>query len=57
MPPLNSSRLQAARHKTNKAVLSILESGEVVIEFIKKKGKDEKITDCCRISKDGIRVS
>ncbi|KAK6620461.1 hypothetical protein RUM44_006862 [Polyplax serrata] len=54
--PFNSERLQPARHKTNKAVLSILESGEVAIEFIKRKGKEDRVTDCCRISKDGIRV-
>lgn len=32
--------------------------GEVVIEFIKKRGraKEEKVTDVCRISDDGLRV-
>ncbi|KAL0268416.1 UNVERIFIED_CONTAM: hypothetical protein PYX00_010370 [Menopon gallinae] len=56
VPPLSSVRLHPARHKTNKAVLSILESGEVVLEFIKKRGKEERVGDCCRISKDGLRV-
>ena len=38
VPPLNSERLQPTRHKTKNAVLTILENGEVCIEFLKKKG-------------------
>nr|CAD7392615.1 unnamed protein product [Timema cristinae] len=52
--PLNSARLQPTRHRTKNAVLSILESGEVVIEFLKKRG--DKVSDVCRISGDGLRV-
>ncbi|CAG2066797.1 unnamed protein product, partial [Timema podura] len=51
--PLNSARLQPTRHRTKNAVLSILESGEVVIEFLKKRG--DKVADVCRISGDGLR--
>ncbi|XP_026478992.1 serine/threonine-protein kinase PLK4-like [Ctenocephalides felis] len=58
VPPLNTIRLQATRHRTKNAILSITTTGEVVIEFIKKRGraKEEKVTDVCRISDDGLRV-
>lgn len=55
--PLNSLRLLPTRHKTKNAVLTILENGEVCIEFIKRKCDQERITDVCRISSDGLRVS
>lgn len=59
VPPLCSDRLQPTRHRTKNAVLSILETGEVCIELIKKKGhsKEERVVDVCRISSDGLRVS
>lgn len=59
VPPLCSARLQPTRHRTKNAVLSIMESGEVCIELIKKKGsqKEERVVDVCRISSDGLRVS
>lgn len=55
VPPLSTERLLPTRHKTRNAIMSILASGEVVIEFIKVKSryKEERITDICRISKDG----
>jgi polo-like kinase 4 len=58
VPPLNSSRLLATRHKTKNAILSIQNSGEVVIEFIKHKSryKEDRVVDVCRISSDGLRV-
>lgn len=40
IPPLNSQRLLPARHRTKNAVLTILDSGEVCIEFIKKKNSN-----------------
>ncbi|KAK3930879.1 Serine/threonine-protein kinase PLK4 [Frankliniella fusca] len=57
-PPLNTLRLLPTRHRTKNAVLSILESGEVVIEFLKKKGssREERVIDVCRISNDGLRI-
>jgi hypothetical protein len=56
--PLSSSRLQPTRHHTKSAILSILESGEVCIEFLKKKkgSREDKVVDVCRISGDGLRV-
>lgn len=59
VPPLCSVRLQPTRHRTKNAILSILESGEVCFELLKKKGslKEERVVDVCRISGDGFRVS
>lgn len=56
--PLNTLRVLPTRHRTKNAVLSILESGEVVIEFLKKKGpsREERVVDVCRISSDGLRI-
>lgn len=56
--PLYTDRLQPTRHKTKNAVLSILETGEVCIEIIKRKGsrKEERVIDVCRISSDGLRI-
>ncbi|KAG8234949.1 hypothetical protein J437_LFUL015517 [Ladona fulva] len=55
-PALNTYRLQPTRHRTKNAVLSILDSGEVCIEFVKKRGGEERVIDVCRISTDGMRV-
>lgn len=56
--PLSSVRLQPTRHRTKSAILSILESGEVCIEFLRKRNgsREEKVVDVCRISSDGLRV-
>lgn len=35
--PLNSNRLQPTRHRTKGVILTILDNGEVCIEFIKRK--------------------
>lgn len=35
--PLNSNRLQPTRHRTKNAILTILDNGEVCIEFIKRR--------------------
>lgn len=37
VPPLNTNRLQPTRHRTNKAILTLLNNGEVCIEFVKHK--------------------
>ncbi|XP_071566402.1 serine/threonine-protein kinase PLK4 [Temnothorax nylanderi] len=54
--PLNSNRLQPTRHRTKGAILTILDNGEVCIEFIKRRNSTEKISEVCRISGDGLRV-
>jgi Polo-like Kinase 4 Polo Box 1 len=40
------------RHRTKNVVLSILDSGEVALEFLKR----ERVVEVCRISSDGSRV-
>lgn len=57
VPPLCADRLPTISHRTRNAILKI-ESNGVIVEFIKKKGKDreEKIVEVCKISKDGMRV-
>ncbi|XP_054734830.1 serine/threonine-protein kinase PLK4 [Anastrepha obliqua] len=59
VPPLNTERLLSTRYKTKNAIMSILSSGEVVIEFIKYKSRlrEERITDICWISTDGLRIT
>ncbi|XP_050532647.1 serine/threonine-protein kinase PLK4 [Daktulosphaira vitifoliae] len=50
-----TARLQKHRHKTKNKVLSILENGEVCVEFvkIKSKSKEERVVEVIRISPDG----
>lgn len=57
VPPLCADRLPTISHRTRNAILKIEPSG-VVVEFIKKKGKDreEKVVEICKISKDGMRI-
>ncbi|XP_076343742.1 LOW QUALITY PROTEIN: serine/threonine-protein kinase PLK4-like [Tachypleus tridentatus] len=54
--PLNTKRLRSTRQRTKNAVVHILENGEVCVEFIRCKNQEEKVTDVCRISPDGMRV-
>ena len=58
IPPLSTLRLQPTRHKTKNAILSILQSGEVVLEFVKLNHRfhEERVVDVCRISADGLRI-
>lgn len=57
VPPLCADRLPSISHKTRNAILKIEPSG-VIVEFIKKKGKDreEKVVEVCKISKDGMKI-
>ncbi|KAJ8725674.1 hypothetical protein PYW08_003857 [Mythimna loreyi] len=57
VPPLCAERLPIISHRTRNAILKIEPSG-VIVEFIKKKGKDreEQITEICKISKDGMKI-
>ncbi|XP_018016374.1 serine/threonine-protein kinase PLK4 [Hyalella azteca] len=54
--PLSTRRLRPTRQTTKNAVLHILASGEVCIEFVKRKKRGELVMDACRISQDGMRV-
>lgn len=57
VPPLCADRLPTISHRTRNAILKIEPSG-VIVEFIKKKGKDreEQIVEICKISKDGMKI-
>lgn len=52
---LTTARLQKHRHKTKNKVLSILNNGDVCVEFIKmkSKSKEERVVEVIRISSDG----
>uniref|UniRef100_A0AAG5D598 Serine/threonine-protein kinase PLK4 n=1 Tax=Anopheles atroparvus TaxID=41427 RepID=A0AAG5D598_ANOAO len=55
---LNTSRLMPTRHRTKHVILTIVpDSGEVVLEFLKPKGRlrEDRVVDVCRISGDGLR--
>uniref|UniRef100_A0A182RJU0 Serine/threonine-protein kinase PLK4 n=1 Tax=Anopheles funestus TaxID=62324 RepID=A0A182RJU0_ANOFN len=57
-PRFDTLRLLPTRHRTKFLILSIVaECGEVVLEFLKSKGRqqEDRVVDVCRISGDGIR--
>ncbi|XP_075121607.1 serine/threonine-protein kinase PLK4 [Leptodactylus fuscus] len=56
IPPLNSERLKPIRQKTKNAVVSILDSGEVCMEFLKEHNSQERVKEVLRISCDGNLV-
>ncbi|XP_018421461.1 PREDICTED: serine/threonine-protein kinase PLK4 isoform X2 [Nanorana parkeri] len=51
--PLNSERLKPIRQKTKNAVVSILDTGEVCMEFVKEQNSQERVKEVLRISCDG----
>ncbi|KAM4708221.1 serine/threonine-protein kinase PLK4 [Discoglossus pictus] len=53
IPPLNSERLKPIRQKTTNAVVSILDTGEVCMEFIKEHHSQERVKEVLRITCDG----
>uniref|UniRef100_A0A8D0GZ37 Polo like kinase 4 n=1 Tax=Sphenodon punctatus TaxID=8508 RepID=A0A8D0GZ37_SPHPU len=55
--PLNAHRLKPIRQKTKNAVVSILDSGEVCMEFLKEHNSQELVKEVLRISCDGSGVS
>ncbi|CAL8133309.1 unnamed protein product [Orchesella dallaii] len=56
VPPINSKRLRPLRQKSKNVVLNILDSGEVCLEFLRIKGRAEKVVEVLRISSDGLRI-
>lgn len=54
--PINSSRLRPIRQRTRNAVVNIMENGEVCLEFVKQKHKEEKVVEVFVISSDGLQV-
>lgn len=55
--PINSTRLRPIRQRTRNAVVNILENGEVCLEFVKQKHKEEKVVEVFNISSDGQQVN
>lgn len=55
---ISSKRLLPTRHQTKNAILSISDTKEVCIEFIKRRGtpKRDVVFEVCRISPDGLRI-
>nr|XP_061798761.1 serine/threonine-protein kinase PLK4-like [Nerophis lumbriciformis] len=57
VPPLCTTRLKPIRQKTKNAVVSILDTGEVCMEFLKCQNGQERVTEVLRISPDGSVVT
>ena len=55
--PLNAQRLRPIRQKTRNAVVSILEEGEVCLEFYQPKNGQDLVMEVIRISSNGMKVS
>ncbi|NXP28121.1 PLK4 kinase, partial [Scytalopus superciliaris] len=55
--PLNACRLKPIRQKTKNAVVSILDTGEVCMEFLKQHHSQELVKEVLRISCDGNAIS
>ncbi|XP_038063268.1 serine/threonine-protein kinase PLK4-like [Patiria miniata] len=55
--PLNARRLRPIRQRTRNAMVSILESGEVCLEFLKTKDGRDRVVEVCRISEDGMKIT
>ena len=55
--PLNSERLRPIRQKTRNAVVSILEDGEVALEFFHHKNGEDKVFEVLRISQNGMKIT
>ncbi|KAM4809324.1 serine/threonine-protein kinase PLK4 [Rhinophrynus dorsalis] len=51
--PLHSDRLKPIRQKTKNAVVSILDTGEVCMEFLKEYNSQERVKEVLRITSDG----
>ncbi|GAB6031374.1 Serine/threonine-protein kinase plk4 [Chamberlinius hualienensis] len=55
--PLNSSRLRPTRQKTKNADISILQNGEIIADFYRVQGKEEKTYESWKISPDGRKIA
>lgn len=54
--PINSARLRPIRQRTRNAIVNIMESGEVCLEFVKQKHREEKVVEVFVISHNGMQV-
>ncbi|XP_068701948.1 serine/threonine-protein kinase PLK4-like [Montipora foliosa] len=55
--PLNSERLRPIRQKTRNAVVSILDNGEVSLEFFHHKNGEDRVFEVLRISQNGMKIA
>ena len=55
--PLNSDRLRPIRQKTRNAVVSILDDGEVALEFFHHKNGEDRVFEVLRISQNGMKIA
>lgn len=58
VPQLCSFRLLPTRHRAKNAILTILDTGEICVEIIRKRNlnRDEVVKEVCLISPDGLRI-
>ena len=54
--PLNSQRLRSIRQRTRNAIVNIMEHGEVCLEFVKTKHKEERVVEVFIITANGVQV-
>ncbi|XP_028657483.1 serine/threonine-protein kinase PLK4 isoform X1 [Erpetoichthys calabaricus] len=55
--PLNAKRLKPVRQKVKDAMVSILDTGEVCMEFVKGQSSQERVREVVKISCDGTLIS
>uniref|UniRef100_A0A6J0SLD0 Serine/threonine-protein kinase PLK4 n=1 Tax=Pogona vitticeps TaxID=103695 RepID=A0A6J0SLD0_9SAUR len=55
--PLSAQRLKTIRQRTKNAVVSILDTGEVCMEFLKEYNSKEFVKEVLRISCDGSEIT
>ncbi|XP_070197186.1 serine/threonine-protein kinase PLK4-like isoform X2 [Littorina saxatilis] len=54
--PLNTARLKPFRQATKRAILTILETGHVSVEVVKRKGEQETVVELFVVSGDGQQI-
>ncbi|KAL4230044.1 Serine/threonine-protein kinase plk4 [Mactra antiquata] len=55
--PIDSARLRPIRQRTRNAIVNIMENGEVCLEFVKQKHKEERVVEVFVISNNGTQIS
>lgn len=54
--PINSARLRPIRQRTRNAIVNIMDNGEVCLEFVKQKHKEERVVEVFVITQNGNQV-
>lgn len=57
LSPLSSNRLRPIRQRTKTAIVSILDTGDVCLEFVKNRSKEERVAEIFLISPDGQQIT